>query len=189
MIIIFIKICHDKIDYLIIHPLGSVNPVEDLDSAVKEFLIAKESNASNISDVQTSVISSLNVMERIVELLVLTGGTSAHYRKAVGCLKKLRETSLIDFGNSSSAIVERFNSFVKTNIKNKFKGGRHDSFWKGVVAASLSLIHTDEGCCDSGVSVSESQAFLTEAVENVKIEVPEVKEEEEEEDDLFGDMA
>jgi hypothetical protein len=166
---------------------GSVNPVEDMDKILVILQSAKDGEASNLMDIQDVVITSLRNMGRTVELLVLTGATSAHYRKALNCLQKLREASLIDFGSSSLSVVERYNSFMKDNIKGKFKGGRHNIFWESIVSAHLSLIH--EGEAIGGVSKDESKTFLEDAVVQVVEVVPEVKQEEEEEDDLFGDMA
>jgi hypothetical protein len=158
---------------------------------------ATASQVSNLLQIQDSVISSLRAMEGIVEQLVLTGGTSAHYRKALNCLQTFRQTCLQDFGSSSSVVVERFNVFLKENVKHKFKGGRHDAFWKNIVTAGVSLLHVGETSAVSsgggggvgGVSAEDSRLFLLETVVHVVEEVAVVKQEEEEEEDLFGDMA
>lgn len=136
-------------------------------------------------------------MEGIIDLLVTTGGTSAHYRKAVTCLQRLRLATLLDFGSSSSAVVDRFNAHMREKIKAKFKGGRHNAFWGSVVAAGVTLVRAEETIgggsgtnnSGSGVSTDEAGLFLSESVVAVVEEVAEVKEEVEEDDDLFGDMA
>jgi hypothetical protein len=167
--------------------------VEDFAAILAAYQSAKEGDASNLFSIQDSVVSSLRTMERVIELLVLTGGTSAHYRKAVACLQAYRQACLLDFGSSSLDIAERFNVFMKESIKQQFKGGRHNAFWGNIVAAGLSLIYDDEFTSGRGggvgVSCEESRLFLLETTVEAVVEVAEVKQEEEEEDDLFGDMA
>mmetsp|Transcript_5851 Transcript_5851/g.11225 ORF Transcript_5851/g.11225 Transcript_5851/m.11225 type:complete len:720 (-) Transcript_5851:317-2476(-) len=166
---------------------GSVNPVEDLDKIISSYVAAKNAAAGNVNEIQDVVLKSLRVMERFIELNVMTGSTSAHYRKSCNCLMKLREVSLIDFGDVVPSVVERFNDYLRVNIKAAFKGGRHNSFWKLVVDGCISLIHTGESTI-GGVSAEDSKKFLEESVQAVEV-VTEVKVEEEEDDDLFGDMA
>jgi hypothetical protein len=36
---------------------------------------------------ESVIAESLSALRRIVDMLVTTGGSNAHYRKAVGCLK------------------------------------------------------------------------------------------------------
>jgi hypothetical protein len=164
---------------------GSVNPVEDLEKILAAYETAKLDGAANVMEVQNVVTESLHTMERIIELLVLTGATSAHYRKAVACLSKLRQACLVD---QYASAMERFNNYLRDNVKNKFKVGRHNVFWKNVVSAEISLIHSDETNGVVAVTAEESRQFLQENEVKVVVEAAEVKQEEEE-DDMFGDMA
>lgn len=173
---------------------GSVSPTDDLDSIVAALLAARDAGAPNVAELQACVRASLRVLERTIELLVLTGATSAHFRKALHCLQKLREVCLLqalrEGERGEGAEVARFNQYLRERVKQQFKGGRHEVFWRSVVAAGVTLVQRGEAGCSSEVSGAEAAAFLRAdevRAAAVKEEAPPPQQEEEE--DLFGDMA
>ena len=77
---------------------GSVTPAEDMLHilTVHKSLSTASSSAESAStdsvagqlrEVERVIRESLSALRRIVELLVTTGGTNAHFRKSLACLK------------------------------------------------------------------------------------------------------
>lgn len=68
---------------------GAITPVQDMESMLA---IYKElSNSTGADDqrrrLESIIAESLSALRRIVDMLVTTGGSNAHYRKALSCLK------------------------------------------------------------------------------------------------------
>jgi hypothetical protein len=63
---------------------SSVQPVDDFALILESY---RQVDGSEKPHARAVVRQSLVTLQRIVELLVTTGGTNAHFRKAVGCLK------------------------------------------------------------------------------------------------------
>lgn len=78
---------------------GSVQPVDDFLLILESYRHVDDSDKPHSRAV---VRQSLATLQRIVELLVTTGGTNAHFRKAVGCLKvvKFLLSLLFKLGNA-----------------------------------------------------------------------------------------
>jgi SUMO ligase MMS21 Smc5/6 complex component len=71
---------------------SSVSPTEDFESIVQACVkvMSEVDSSSNLFTSATEVItSSISTLYKIVIMLVTTGATGAHYRKAVGALKVL----------------------------------------------------------------------------------------------------
>jgi hypothetical protein len=69
---------------------GSVQPVDEFALILGSYRQVDEAEKPHARAV---VRQSLMTLQRIIELLVTTGGTNAHFRKGVSCLK-VRNASL-----------------------------------------------------------------------------------------------
>jgi hypothetical protein len=63
---------------------GSVQPVDEFALILESYRQVDEGEKAHARAV---VRQSLMTLQRIIELLVTTGGTNAHFRKGVSCLK------------------------------------------------------------------------------------------------------
>jgi len=174
--------------------LSTVTPVEDFLSVLSAVREA-ESRSESISDgtdkeTQTltererererDVVSETMVtMTRIIELLVTNGGTKAHIRKAIECLKVLRK-ECVSYGEY---VV--FNQFMTDVVKAQFRMSSHRLFWELVVESGLSLISVGEDSASS-VTPDTAKAFLFEETVKEPEHITQIVAEEEE--DMFGDM-
>ena len=70
---------------------GSVQPVEEFSLILESY---RQVDASDKAHARAVVRQSLVTLQRIIDLLVTTGGTNAHFRKAVSCLKVHRSLQL-----------------------------------------------------------------------------------------------
>lgn len=163
--------------------IGSVTPAEDFDNLrnIYQALRAKPT-AGEATEVCKKVISdSIGTLGRVIELLVTAGGTGAHYRKAIVCLKSLRA------GCIECEEYARFNDFLRNNIKNAFNRTRHQRFWDEVKQEKITLISSDDARSCSLSSV-ESQQFLDDVVE-ISPASTAANTQTQEDDDLFDFMS
>jgi ATP-dependent DNA helicase 2 subunit 2 len=87
--------------------------------------------------------------ERIVKY-VNESIKDSYYDKALECLRSLRA------GCIQEEEPNAFNSFM-SELKNLFKGKRHNDFWQKVVASNITLITVDES---TGTDVTKEDAKL-----------------------------
>lgn len=127
-------------------------------------------------------LESIDTMMKIIETLVTFGGTNAHYKKAVSCLKALRSGCIL------CRQIEKFNTYMRQNIKGQFAVGRHGRMWEIVCDEGITLISTLENP-QSGVSVDEAAAFVKAEEVIAPPVVSQVMTVNDEEEDLFGMMA
>lgn len=73
---------------------GSVLPVDEFQVILDGYRSISPDQIVLKSKATLVVRESLSTLERIIELLVTTGGTNAHYRKAVSCVKVFISVSI-----------------------------------------------------------------------------------------------
>jgi len=159
---------------------GSVNPTEEFTVLLKTF--AEEKDNDRTDELRHIIVESLSALRRIVDLLVTTGGTSAHYRKALACIKCMRE------GSIQVREHDAFNQYMRDTIKRKFSVGRHFKFWESIRSDGVTLISSEDTAQVCSVTAAEARDFLAE--EKIVDVAPniETKEEDQDEDDLFDNM-
>ena len=67
---------------------GSVTPADDF-QAVVDYCTSVALTPAEQDRLRLEITRSIEVLEKIIALLITMGGTSAHFRKAVGCIKVL----------------------------------------------------------------------------------------------------
>jgi hypothetical protein len=178
---------------------GSVTPVDDF-QAVVDYGIA---NGSDTLVIQTAAKNAMVTIEEIISMMVTRGGTQAHYRKAVACLKVRQYILCYSFcwyyfivllqAYRRGAVLfrqsKRYNDFLRDSIKYQFSAGKHAGFWKLLLAEpvpEVSLISSSEDE-SSDVSHDSAMVFMSEDIKvaPVAMNVAPVETEE----DLFGEMA
>eukprot|EP01041_Mallomonas_annulata_P005881 gene5881-11878_t len=146
--------------------LGSVTPVDDFQA------IVSAGSSEEISQ-------AMDVLSQIVELLVTTGCTAAHFRKALACMKTMRTAAVAEGEH------KKFNVFMRDVVKGILGGGKYQSFWGEVVREGVTLISVEEDSASDISSATAKQFLEEEKSEAVAQNVPEVIADDE---DLFNSM-
>lgn len=146
--------------------LGSVNPEADFRAIVAAGFLEE-------------IIGATETLGHVIELLVTTGGTKAHLRKALACVKAMREAAI------ANNLPNAFNKFM-SDVVQTYRTGFHSQFWRDMRDASVYPISTSEDP-NSNIDVDTSKAFYEEAQMAVAPEAIQTSATPEEED-LFGDM-
>jgi ATP-dependent DNA helicase 2 subunit 2 len=117
--------------------VGTINPVADFKAMLSR------------RDVDLVGKAIKQMKERIVKY-VNESIKDSYYDKALECLRSLRA------GCIQEEEPNAFNSFM-SELKNLFKGKRHNDFWQKVVASNITLITVDES---TGTDVTKEDAKL-----------------------------
>ena len=111
--------------------VGSLNPLEDFQSMLT---------------VASATDEAMNSMIERIAAFINDGGNKAFYKKAVTCLKALRDECI------KRTDAETFNDFLRDGIKAKFSKGKHGEVWEMLQEEDLSLITSEEIPGDSDVT-------------------------------------
>uniref|UniRef100_A0A7S2DHZ8 Ku domain-containing protein n=1 Tax=Octactis speculum TaxID=3111310 RepID=A0A7S2DHZ8_9STRA len=120
--------------------VGSLNPVEDFDRMMKSVKLVEK---------------ALELMRERIIVFVTQGGTAAYRKKAVLCVKALREGCLRE---SESAL---FNRFMRDTVK-----ANHETLLEEVQKAGLTLISEEEDSAVYDVTADDAMAFLSTQVKS-----------------------
>ena len=66
---------------------GSVQPVDEFMAILEMYRNVDHGSNVEQSNARAIVRESIVTLSRIIDLLISTGGTNAHYRKAISCTK------------------------------------------------------------------------------------------------------
>lgn len=126
--------------------VGSVTPVEDFQAHIEAI---KTHNPKNRKD---RILKAMKILTKIIQRNVALGGSRTHYKRAVGCLVTLRQTSC------EEKEYELFNTYLQT-FKTNYQKGRHALAWQLATDQLITLISKDE-VKSSNVTDDEAEQFL-----------------------------
>ena len=135
-------------------------------------------------DDEGAVREATKLMRNRITSCIADGATTAYYKKALACVKALREQSL-SLGKGQG---DAFNEFLNEGIKVPFSSGMHGAFWDLLVEAKVTLItSTEDATLSSTVTEADAEIFLSEDAAASQPTMA-AAEEDDDEDDLFGDV-